>query len=311
MARLVFMGTPQFAVPTLLALDAQAQVVGVVTQPDRRAGRGRRLVMSPVKEAALIRGLPVFQPQTLREREAVQQLEAWKPEVIIVAAFGQILRKPVLNLAPQGCLNVHASLLPRYRGAAPIPAAILAGDPFTGVTIMRMDEGMDTGPILAQVECPVEPDDTTGSLTAKLAGLGAQLLMEVLPSWLAGEIPARSQEEALATYCRPWTKGDGHLDWARPAVYLDRQIRATDPWPGAYTLWQNQRLKILRATPHPDWQGVQQPGAVVLLEPGGLGVATGEGALELLQVQLAGKRPMDADIFARGQREFLGGRLGP
>jgi methionyl-tRNA formyltransferase len=311
MARLVFMGTPQFAVPTLVALDEQHQVVGVVTQPDRRAGRGRKLTLSPVKEAALARDLPVFQPRTLRDSEAVGPLEAWQPEVIVVAAFGQILRRSVLDLAPHGCLNVHASLLPRYRGAAPISAAILEGDSVTGATIMLLDEGLDTGPILAQAECPVAPEDTTGSLTAKLADLGAELLVKTLPPWLAGEVRARPQDESLATYCRPLTKGDGHLDWARPAVYLDRQIRASDPWPGAYTLWQGQRLKILRAKPDADWQGGEQPGQVVSLEPSGLGVATGEGALELLQVQLAGKKPMDADIFARGQRGFFGGHLGP
>jgi methionyl-tRNA formyltransferase len=311
MARLVFMGTPHFAVPTLLALDERHQVVGVVTQPDRRAGRGRKLVISPVKEAALARDLRVFQPQSLREPEAVQRLEVWQPEVIVVAAFGQILRKPVLDLAPRGCLNVHASLLPRYRGAAPIPAAILAGDSVTGATIMRLDKGMDTGPILAQAECPIAPDDTTGSLGAKLASLGAQLLVETLPGWLAGEITARLQDDALATYCRPLKKEDGHLDWTRSASYLDRQVRAFDPWPGAYTMWQGQRLKVLRVEPHSEWQGVESPGLVVPLEPGGLGVATGNGALELLQVQLAGKKPMAAGIFVRGQRGLLGGLLGP
>jgi methionyl-tRNA formyltransferase len=263
-----------------------------------------------VKEAALAQGLPVLQPWTLREPEAIPQLEAWQPAVIVVAAFGQILSKSVLDLAPHGCLNVHASLLPLYRGAAPIPAAILAGDSVTGVTIMRLDEGMDTGPVLAQAECPIAPDDTTGSLTAKLAGLGAQLLVETLPAWLAEEIQARPQDEASATYCHPLKKGDGHLDWARPAAHLDRLVRASDPWPGAFTFWQGQRLKVLRAKPHPEWQGVEQPGTVVLLEPSGLAVATGEGALELRQVQLAGKKPMDADIFARGQRGFLGGCLG-
>ena len=311
MARLIFMGTPQFAVPTLLALHAQHHVAGVVTQPDRRAGRGRKLVMSPVKEAALAQDLPVFQPETLREPEAVQQLDAWQPDVIVVAAFGQILRKPVLDMAPHGCLNVHASLLPRYRGAAPIPAAILAGDSVTGATIMGLDEGMDTGPILAQAECPIAPDDTTGLLVAKLAGLGAQLLVETLPCWLAGKIQAWPQDDALATYCRPLKKGDGHLDWARSAVYLDRQVRATDPWPGAYTLWQGQRLKVLRAQPHSERPGVERPGVVIPLEPSGLGVATGKGTLELLQVQLAGKKPMGASIFARGQHGLLGGLLGP
>ena len=309
MARIVFMGTPEFAVPTLRSLDERYQVVGVVTQPDRPAGRGRKLVMSPVKEEAMACALPVFQPESLRSEEAVARLGDWEPEVIVVAAFGQILRKPVLELPPRGCLNVHASLLPRYRGAAPIPAAILAGDRDTGVTIMHMDEGMDTGPILAQAECPIRPDDTTGSLSARLAELGARLLVEKLPEWLDGQIDARPQDDALATYCPLIRKQDGRLDWTLPADQLDRQVRAYDPWPGAYTTWQGQRLKVLRARPLADWHGRGQPGQVVASETGGLAVITGAGALELLEVQLAGKKPMAAGAFARGQRDLIGSLL--
>jgi methionyl-tRNA formyltransferase len=309
MARIVFMGTPQFAVPTLLALDEHHQVVGVVTQPDRRAGRGRKMAISPVKEAALAQGVPIYQPDTLRSTEAVEQLAAWRPDMMVVAAFGQILRPPVLALPPHGCLNVHASLLPRYRGAAPIPATILAGDAVTGVTIMRMDEGMDTGPILAQAECPIDSEDTTGSLTATLAGLGARLLVETLPGWISGEIQALPQDQSLATYCRPLKKEDGHLDWIRPAAHLDRQVRATDPWPGAYTTWQGRRLKVLRARPLLERQGEGMPGQAVAL-PGGVGVVTGQGLLELAEVQLAGKKPMAADVFVRGQRDLIGGVLG-
>lgn len=310
MARIVFMGTPEFAVPTLLALDEHHQVVGVVTQPDRRAGRGQKMMASPVKEAALERGLPLFQPETLRTPEAVARLADWRPDLIVVAAFGQILRPPVLRLPSHGCLNVHASLLPRHRGAAPISAAILAGDPATGVTIMRMDEGMDTGPILAQAECPIAAGDTTASLTAKLAELGSQLLIETLPAWLAGEIEARPQDDAQATYCRPLSKQDGRLDWARSAAHLDRQVRACDPWPGAYTTWEGKRLKVLRARPVAGWQGEGKPGTVVELEAGGLAVVAGRGALQLLEVQLAGKKPMAAGPFARGQRYLVGGSLG-
>jgi methionyl-tRNA formyltransferase len=309
MARIVFMGTPQFAVPTLLALAEHHQVVGVVTQPDRPAGRGRQVTASPVKEAALARDLPLFQPRTLRTPEAVERLAAWQPEVIVVAAFGQILRAPVLELPPYGCLNVHASLLPRYRGAAPIPAAILAGESVTGVTIMRLDPGMDTGPMLAQVEVAIGPEDTTASLTARLAGIGAQLLVETLPGWLRGEIRARPQDDTQATYCRPLEKEDGLLEWSQPAALLDRQVRACDPWPGAYTTWQGRRLRVLRARPRSDWQSQGSPGQVIELGSG-VAVVTGQGVLELCQVQLAGKKPMAASAFVRGQRELLGGSLG-
>jgi methionyl-tRNA formyltransferase len=309
MARVVFMGTPQFAVPTLQALDEHHEVVGVVTQPDRRAGRGRRLVESPVKRMALARGLAIVQPRTLRDTEVVARLAGWRPEVAVVAAFGQILPKAVLDLPPYGCINVHASLLPRYRGAAPIAAAILNGDAVTGITIMRMDVGLDTGPVLAQAECAIAPDDTTGSLTDKLAELGAKLLVETMDGWIEGTIQPQPQDEAQATYCRQLAKQDGLLDWSQPAVYLDRQVRACDPWPGAYTVWQGHRLKVLRATPQPDWRGEGQPGQVREMGEG-IGVITGEGALELLEVQLAGKKAMSAGQFACGQRGLVDGVFG-
>jgi len=308
-ARIVFMGTPQFAVPALEALAAQHDVVGVVTQPDRAGGRGQRLLAAPIKEAAQARGLPIFQPRTLRTPEALEHLAAWRPDVIVVAAFGQILRAPVLELPPHGCLNIHASLLPRYRGAAPIPAAILNGESTTGVTIMRLDEGLDTGPILAQAELPIRADDTTGSLTARLADLGARLLSRTLPGWLTGDVLPRPQNVEKATYCQLMRKKDGQLDWTNSAAYLERQIRACDPWPGAYTTWQGQRLKILRARPRADWPGEAVPGLVLALEPG-VGVSTGQGLLELLEVQLAGKKPLAAELFIRGQRKMIGSRLG-
>ena len=309
MARVIFMGTPQFAVPTLQALDEHHEVVGVVTQPDRRAGRGRKVVVSPVKQVALERGLPFLQPRTLNDAEVVARLEGWHPEVIVVAAFGQLLPGSVLALPPYGSINVHASLLPRYRGAAPISAAILDGETVTGITIMLMDEGLDTGPILAQSECPIAPDATTASLTAKLAGLGARFLVETLDAWLEGAIEAQPQDEAAATYCDQLEKGDGLLDWSQTAAYLDRQVRACDPWPGAYTTWQGRRLKVLRARPHPGWEGEGQPGQI--LEMGeGIGIVTGQGALGLIEVQLAGKKPMPAGLFARGQRDLVGGILG-
>jgi methionyl-tRNA formyltransferase len=309
MARVIFMGTPHFAVPALHVLAEHHQVVCVVTQPDRRAGRGRQIVMSPVKEAALTRGLPIFQPPTLRAPDAAARLAGLQPDLIAIAAFGQILPKPVLDLPAYGCLNVHGSLLPRYRGAAPIPAAILNGEAVTGVSIMCLDEGMDTGPIAAQAELPIAPDDTTASLTVALAALGAQLLLETLPGWLAGDLPAQPQDDELATYCRPLAKTDGLLDWTRPAGYLYRQVRACDPWPGAYTSWLGQRLKVLRARPHPARQSDGRTGQVVALG-NGFGVITSEGVLELLEVQLEGKRPTAASQFARGQRDLVGGALG-
>jgi methionyl-tRNA formyltransferase len=303
------MGTPEFAVPTLQALAEHHQVAGVVTQPDRRAGRGRTLVESPVKQVAMERGLPIFQPETLGGLEPLAHLAAWRPHAIVVAAFGQLLPVPVLDLPPHGCLNVHASLLPRYRGAAPIAAAIFNGDAVTGITIMRMDEGLDTGPILAQAECPIAPDDTTGSLTDKLAELGAGLLLKTLDDWLGGTVQAQPQDDAQATYCSQLEKEDGLLDWLKPAAYLDRQIRACDPWPGAFTRWQGKRLKVLRARPLPDWQGEGRPGQVVQMGKA-IGVVTGQGALELSEVQLAGKNPMPAAVFARGQRDLVGGLIG-
>jgi methionyl-tRNA formyltransferase len=309
MARIVFMGTPEFAIPTLSALDEYHEVVGVVTQPDRRAGRGQKLIPPPVKNLALELGLPTIQPRMLSEPAAMERLAAWQPDLIVVAAFGQILKEPVLALPPHGCLNVHASLLPSYRGASPITAAILAGEQVTGVTIMRMDEGMDTGPILAQAECPIAPGDTTATLSKKLAELGAELLVESLPAWLSGELQGQPQDDSQATYCRPLRKKDGHLAWDQPAETLERQVRAYDPWPGTYTTWQGQRLNVIRARSWPTHREPGPPGEVIELGSG-LGVLTGQGILELLEVQLAGKRRMEAAVYARGQRDLVGSRLG-
>ena len=306
--RIVFMGTPVYAVPSLEALDEHHRVVGVITQPDRRAGRGRTLIASPVKETALERGLALYQPETLRSAEALSRLETWNPDLIVVAAFGQILRKPVLSLPSLGCLNVHASLLPRFRGASPISAAILDGAAETGVSIMLMDEGMDTGPVLSQAAQPIAPDDTTGTLTAKLSLLGARLLIENLPGWMDGRIEAQPQDDSDATYCKPLRKADGLLDWSRGAEQLERQVRAYDPWPGTYTYWAGKRLSVNRARSHPEDDAEGSAGEVVSFRDG-IAVVTGKGVLELLEVQLAGKKAMGAGVFSRGQRGLIGSRL--
>jgi len=309
MTRTIFMGTPEFAVPTLNALVADHQVVGVVTQPDRPAGRGREVRKTPVKRAALEHGVPLYQPPSLRTPEALAQLADWQPDVIVVAAFGQILSEEVLDLPPLGSLNVHASLLPRWRGAAPVAAAILAGDELTGVTIMKMDPGLDTGPILAQREEPIRADDTRATLTERLSYVGAELLAETLPAYATGDMEPRPQEEKEATFADRLRKEDGELDWSRTAVKLDQRIRAFTPWPGTFTFWRGRRFKVLEASPLPDWKGDAAPGTVVEVR-GGAAVATSEGALRLEEIQLAGKRAMAIEPFLRGRRDFVGSRLG-
>lgn len=299
------MGTPEFSVPSLRALASTHRVVGVVTQPDRPAGRGRQLVAPPIKVAALELGIPMIQPQRLREPEAMQQVQAWAPELIVVAAFGQLLKPAVLDLPPFGCVNVHASLLPRHRGAAPISAAILAGDDETGVTIMRMDVGLDTGPMLSKRAIPITDVDTTATLTDRLAHVGAELLVETLPGYLSGAIPPVAQDSAFATYAPQLKKEDGRLDFSETAEALARRVRALSPWPGAFCLWQDQPLKVLEARPI-SGRGLQ--GAV----SGGLdgpAIACADGQLLLLKIQPAGKRPMSALDFARGTRDFVGGQV--
>jgi methionyl-tRNA formyltransferase len=306
--RLIFMGTPAFAVPSLEALAARYDIAAVVTQPDRAASRGRRLVAPAVKEAALALGLLVMQPRSLRREEEVAELRELEPQAIVVVAYGQILRPHVLSIPPAGVINVHASLLPKYRGASPIAGALLAGEEETGVTIMLMDEGMDTGPILSQMRVEIGPEDTAGSLSGTLSRLGAGLLLDTLPRWLAGEIEARPQDDDQASYTRLLAKEEGLIDWTLPALDIWRQVRAFDPWPGAHTFWRGQLFKIVAARPLPEWAGKGSPGQVLRL-PGGVAVATGHGALVLRQVQLAGKRLMSIDDFVRGQPSFVGSLL--
>ncbi|MBI4301826.1 MAG: methionyl-tRNA formyltransferase [Chloroflexi bacterium] len=315
--RIVFMGTPAFAVPTLVRLvDSEHQVVAVYTQPDRPLGRGRHLSSSPVKSLALRHGLEVIQPISLRSSEVQAHLQSLHPDLIIVAAYGLILPKKVLAIPPEGCLNLHASLLPRHRGPSPIVAAILAGDEVTGVTLMFMDAGMDTGPILVQRQTLIYPRDTTLSLTSRLAQLGAQLLMEALLKWLAHDLIPKPQNEAEATYSRLLTKEDGEMDWRMPIQELRRKVRAFQPWPGCYTHWQGKILKILEAIPisaRPDLE----PGHVMQLVPPvreedveiEVGVQTADGVLGLIRVQLEGGRPLTAAEFVRGHRGFVGAVL--
>ncbi len=305
--RVVFMGSPEFSLPSLKSLNARYPVVGVVTQPDRPAGRGQTLTPPPVKVLADELGIPVIQPRRLREPEALAQLDAWAPDLIVVAAFGQILRQNVLDLPRYGCINVHGSYLPRWRGAAPIHAAILSGDDFTGVTIMRMDAGVDTGAMLARRAEPIREDDTAETLSQRLAPLGAELLMETLPGYIEGRVLPEQQDEALATYAPMLKKEDGLLDFSQPAQLLARKVRAYQPWPGAFTTWQGQMLKVGRA--HAVESGEGQPGATRILD-GLPAVTCGEGTLVLDQLQPAGKRAMEGKVFLSGARGWGTALLG-
>ena len=306
--RIVFMGAPQFAVPALERLiSGEHQVVAVYTQPDRQAGRGRVPSFPPLKRAALEHGLEVRQVESFAEADAVASLAELSPDVIVIAAFGQILPPRVLALPPFGCINLHPSLLPRHRGPTPIPSSILAGDEWTGVSIMLLDEGMDSGPILAQRRVLIAPQDTTDSLTDKLAQMSAQLLEETLPQWLSRSITPQPQPLEGATYTKLISKGDGNIDWQSPAVHIERMVRAYYPWPGCYTTWRGKMLKIVLVAPITGERG--EPGRVLTLPRGDVGVQCGEGILRVQGIQLEGKREMTADEFLRGQRDFIGSLL--
>lgn len=302
--RIVFMGSPEFALPSLQALAAwpTAQLVGVVTQPDRPAGRGRQLTPPPVKTLAQQLNIPVIQPERLREKAAMQQLQAWAPDLIVVAAYGQILRPAVLDLPPHGCVNVHASLLPRWRGASPIVAAILHGDAEAGVTIMRMDPGMDTGPMLSRRSIPIQPDDTAASLSDKLSVLGADLLVETLPGYLDGSLQPKPQPEEGVTLAPLLEKSAGLLDFNEPADLLARKVRAYNPWPVASLPWKGGPLRVLRADVAAG--KASKPAGVRILHDGLPAIVTSQGALVLEQVQPAGKKPMTGREFLQGARDW-------
>lgn len=314
--RIVYMGSPDFAVlPLQLLLLNKHTVAAVYTRPDKPAGRGREPAATPVKKAALSWNLPVIQVPGFKKVEAVEQMAGFRPEAIVVAAFGQILPQSILDIPCHGCINIHPSLLPKYRGPSPVASTILAGDEFAGVSVMRLDAGMDTGPVFSQAQIPVLPQDTTESLTYRLFQIGAWMVLEVLEELTWGRLLPEPQDPALATYTREIEREDGKIDWNMETLDIWRKVRAYHPWPGAYTSWQGKILKIIEAVP---LTAVDPPGIgrVVSLMPlqgadqVSFGVGARNGILGVLKVQIEGKRAMSAADFIRGQRDFIGSVLG-
>lgn len=308
--KIVFMGTPDFAVGALEALARSGhEIAAVVTQPDKPKGRGKTQQMTPVKETALRHGLPVLQPARVREETFIEKMRELAPDVIVVSAFGQIIPVALLELPRYGCINIHASLLPKYRGAAPIQWAVIDGEAVSGVTIMQMDAGLDTGDMLARTEVPLAPDETGGSLFEKLSRAGAELLTEILPRLEAGTlVPEKQPEESPTPYARMIRKEDGKLDWTMDAAALERRIRGFNPWPSAYTEIDGKTLKIWKAEAAAGDSG-KEPGTVTAVDKKGFDVQTGEGILKILEVQLQGKKRMDAAAFLRGFQVKPGMRL--
>lgn len=302
--RIIFAGTPEFAATALAELlGSNHEICAVYTQPDRPAGRGRKLKASPVKELALQHGIPVHQPASLKDPAELEALYAYGADLMVVVAYGLLLPAAVLEIPRLGCINIHASLLPRWRGAAPIQRAIEAGDAETGVTIMQMDAGLDTGDMLHVLSTPIEASDTAQSLHDRLAVLGGRALLETLAQIEAGTTAPQKQDDGLANYARKLDKGEAAIDWSRPAQEIDRQIRAFNPWPVAQTRYQGQALRIWQAVPlgeHND----RPPGSIVHADKLGIDVATGDGLLRLTQVQLAGSKAMDAAAFLNGHPEL-------
>ena len=314
--RIIFMGTPDFSVGTLEALcDAGHDVCLAVTQPDKPKGRGKEMQPTPVKEAAQKRGIPVFQPKKVRDPECVEELRKYNADVMVVVAFGQILPKSILEMTPYGCINVHASLLPKYRGAAPIQWSIIEGEAVTGVTTMQMDEGLDTGDMLLKTEVPIAEDETGGSLHDKLSEAGARLCVTTLEALEKHTLTPEKQGESPTAYARMLDKKLGDIDWNDPAVRIERLIRALDPWPSAYTHWGDKVMKIWRAEAQGSGMeteadgreedctgkaGRPAPGTVVSVEKDSFFVQTGDGILKVYELQIPGKKRMETGAFLRG-----------
>ena len=324
MLRIIYLGTPQFAVPALekligaskpgLALSEGYEIVTVITRPDKPSGRGKEIIYSPVKQLALSHGIPVWQTGSLKRQENIDILADYRADLYIVAAFGQILPQAVLDLPRFGTLNIHASLLPKYRGVSPISESILQGDTETGVTIMLIDAGVDTGPILLQRAIPIAEDDTTGSLTSKLSVLGSDALVEALPLWVEGKLTPQPQDERFSSHTRMLHKEDGKIDWNLPADILARKVRAFTPWPGAFTRWGNRLLKIISAhAAQAESSSDDRVGTVGLHKEHStqtLTVVTGNGLFVIEKLQLEGKKVMSADDFLRGYSTIVGETLG-
>jgi methionyl-tRNA formyltransferase len=310
--KVVFMGSPAFALPALQALIVNKyDIKAVFTQPDRKTGRGQRMAACAVKSFATDAGLRVIQPESFKDATEVELLAELKPDIIIVAAYGQLLPEAVLKIPTHQCINIHPSLLPEYRGPSPVAAAILNGDAQTGVTMMLIERKLDSGPIIAQMTADIMDDDTTGSLTGRLASTGAELLVKTLPSWVAGSIQPVPQDESRASYTHREKKEDGALDWNRASVHLWRKVRAFNPWPGSYIKWMDTRINIMETIALPSMEeGVV--GQVVELPRGSptrVAVRTGDGLLGLIRIQPEGKREMNAGDFVTGHRNFIGSIL--
>ena len=309
--KIVFMGTPDYAATALEAiLQAGYEVTGVVCQPDKPKGRSGALAACPVKECALKYNLPVFQPERIKRPEAVAELKKFPADVFVVAAFGQILSEEILTMPKYGCINIHASLLPKYRGAAPIQWCIVDGEKETGVTIMQMDAGIDTGDILFTKKVEITDEETGGSLFDKLSEAGAELIVEALPKIEAGEVHPVKQDEALSNYARMLKKEDGQINWKRPAEEIGRQVRGMDPWPSAYTYYKGKQFKIWKAQAVDGGTEGLQPGTIAQIEKQGIWIACGSGMLQVTEAQLEGKKRMSAADLMNGRSLEMNERLG-